>query len=139
MVVDGKSSGTELRECFNPADYTHFPLATPGGQTGVFGPVFDPPPGFPPSDVPEFAKRGLAIPRFGDIRFQHLTFVIDGPSEVVELAVDPDENVIQMPRPVRVVPVLHAALAGFAGKHWPKSLPPKPHCFMRDAAAAQRQ
>ena len=44
-------------------------------------------------------KCSLLIPGFGDVAFQHLTFMIDGAPEVMLYAIDLHEDLIQVPLP----------------------------------------
>jgi hypothetical protein len=46
-------------------------------------------------------QRSLAIPPFHSENLKHLAFVIDGPPEVVNLAFNPNEHLVQMPNPSR--------------------------------------
>ncbi len=57
----------------------------------------------------EFQCR-LAVSSLGNKGIQHFTFVVDGASHVVDLAVDFDENLVEMPLPVG--PGLHPLNAG---------------------------
>ena len=45
-------------------------------------------------------QRRSLVPLRGDHRFQDLAFVIDGPPEIAELAVDLHKDLIQMPTPL---------------------------------------
>ena len=44
------------------------------------------------------------VPSLGDEALQHLAFVIDSPPEVVPLAVDPDEHLVEVPLPIARFP-----------------------------------
>ncbi len=46
--------------------------------------------------------RQLAVSLLADKRFKDFSFVVDRPPEVVNLAVDPHENLIQMPTPLAI-------------------------------------
>ena len=66
--------------------------------------------------------------------------MIDGAPEVVTLAVDPDENLVEMPAPVSEGSHRLDALAtDLAGKHGAEPVPPEPHSFMADVDAALGQ
>jgi len=63
--------------------------------------------------------------------------VVHCPPEVVHLAVDLHEHLVQVPLPVRIC--AHLAdpfLADLCGKYWAKSLPPKPNRLVADVDAA---
>ena len=47
-------------------------------------------------------RRILAIEPFGGENFEHHTFVIDRAPQVMRLAFYPNENLVQMPAPVRI-------------------------------------
>ena len=57
-------------------------------------------------------QRRSLVPLRGDYRLQHLAFMVDGTSQVAELAVDLHERLIQMPTPLDEAPrVRDASLA----------------------------
>ena len=62
--------------------------------------------------------------------------MVDGPPEIVEFAVYPDENFVEMPGPVRVVGVLEAASSDRLREEWTEPVPPESHCLMRDVDTA---
>jgi hypothetical protein len=62
--------------------------------------------------------------------------VVNGPPEVVLLAVDLHEDLVEMPPPVARTHSLHTALADLGGEHRPEPMPPEPHCLMTDVDAA---
>ena len=69
--------------------------------------------------------------------FQHFTLVIHGPPQVMRLAVDLYEYLVQMPLPVREsTHLLDTSTANLSGEHRAKSIPPIPHRFVADVDAA---
>ena len=78
-----------------------------------------------------FLVRGL-----GDEALQHLAFVIDGPPEVMSLAVDLHEHLIQMPPPVTSAHALDAVPSDLAGEDRAEPVSPEPHRFVADIDAA---
>ena len=74
----------------------------------------------------------MAITAFGDIGFEYFTFVINGPPEIVKLTIDFHEHFVEMPRPVRVIMVLHAPLADLCCEQRTKPVPPEAHRLVRD-------
>ena len=80
----------------------------------------------------EAQRRGL-VPRLGDIRFQHFPLMIDGPPEVVHLAVDLHVDLVEMPFPVGVLAhPLDPLPADLGGEHWTEPVPPQPDRLMAD-------
>ncbi len=63
--------------------------------------------------------------------------MIHSPPEVVPLAVDLHEHLIQMPLPLRICAHLTAPFpANISGKYWAKSVPPKSNRLMADVDTA---
>lgn len=66
--------------------------------------------------------------------------MVDSTPEVVALAVDPDEHLIQMPASVgELAHGLNALPADFAGEHGAEPVPPEPHSLVADVDAALGQ
>src|SRR5919106_3490799 len=74
----------------------------------------------------------LAIPAFRGKHLQHLAFVINSPPEIVRLAIDPNEHLVQVPTPARIRLVLNAPLADRRGEHRTEPVPPEPYRFVAD-------
>ncbi len=56
------------------------------------------------------------------------------------LAVDPDENLVEVPTPVRECPhPIDLLTAGLGSKHWPEPVPPEPHGLVADVDATLGQ
>ena len=72
--------------------------------------------------------RCSLVTSFCNKAFKNLTFMINGTPKVKPFTVNFDENLIQMPLPVRVV--IHPLLPNFRGKLSAKSVHPKPHSFI---------
>jgi len=51
----------------------------------------------------EKAKSGLFISGLGDKSFEHFAFVINRPPEVIQLAIDANKDLINMPSPQGIV------------------------------------
>ena len=78
-------------------------------------------------------KCRLLIPGFGDVAFQHFTFVIDGAPEVMLDAVDFHEDFIEMPVPLSMLTHVGCTLGSdLAGEDRTKTIDPKPDAFMAD-------
>jgi len=59
--------------------------------------------------------------------------VVNGPPQVVDFAVDPHENLIQMPPPLRQAPYRrNPLLSDFRCKHRSEPVPPGTYCFVAD-------
>src|SRR6056297_471711 len=77
-------------------------------------------------------QRCLLVPRLRDEALQHLTFVVDGSPEVVPLAVDLYENLVEVPSPVAGFHASDAPLPDLGGEHRPKPVPPEPNRLVTD-------
>ena len=83
--------------------------------------------------------RSLAIPTFRGIDFQHLAFVIYSTPEIVRLAVDSNEHLVQVPAPLGIQPMMNASFPDLASKHRTKPIPPQPHRLVADIDPAFEQ
>ena len=82
-------------------------------------------------------KGRIAIPALRNIAFQHLSFVVHGALQVVLLAIDLHESLIQMPLPSQLgTTLLDPIPAEFFGEHRAIPVPPEPDSFMADVDAA---
>ena len=52
--------------------------------------------------IQQARQRGPAIPALAGEHLEHLAFVINGSPQVVRIAIDPDEHLIQVPTPPRI-------------------------------------
>jgi hypothetical protein len=70
-------------------------------------------------------------------RPKRLAFVIHGTPEIVGFSVDPDEHLVQVPPPLRQIPVRRNALLPDLGcEHRSEQIPPSPDGFMADVDPA---
>ena len=76
--------------------------------------------------------RSLPVSRLRDKAFQDLAFVIYSAPEVVPLAIDLHEDLVEMPSPAAGSHALDPALPDLGGKHWTEPVPQEPDCFMAD-------
>lgn len=68
-----------------------------------------------------------AIPTLGGEDFEHLAFVIHRSPEVMCLAIDLHEHLVQVPSPLGIAMVLaDAAFPDLRGKHRAEAVPPEP-------------
>src|SRR5271156_421073 len=82
-------------------------------------------------------ERCSLVPLRGDHRFPDLAFVINGPPEIAELAVDLHEDLIQMPPPLgEAAHVLNPLLPDLRREHRAEPVPPKPDRLMADVDPA---
>ena len=66
--------------------------------------------------------------------------MVDGAPKIAELAVDPHNDLIQMPAPLRTAAHMrHASLADLGREHWTKPVPPEPDGLMTDVDSALGQ
>jgi hypothetical protein len=77
----------------------------------------------------------LAIPAFRGKDLERLTFMINGPPEIVRLTIDRHEHLVQMPAPLRITPVLDTPLLNLGSKNRTEPVPPEPHRLMADIDA----
>ena len=76
----------------------------------------------------------------GDVAFQYLAFVDHSPPQVVRLAVDLHENLVEMPPPVRKRShPTDSVSADLCREHRAKSVSPEPNRFMTSLDAALMQ
>jgi hypothetical protein len=81
----------------------------------------------------------LAIPPFRRKYFVHLTFVIDRSPQIMRLAVDPNENLVQVPAPVRIRMMMNPSLADRSSEHRAEPVPPETHRLVAHVDAAFEQ
>jgi hypothetical protein len=76
----------------------------------------------------------------GDIALEHLTLVIDGPPEVVSLAVDLHENLIKVPAPMAETSHPAGPLPlDVSREQGTESVPPEPHGLMANVHPSREQ
>ncbi len=95
----------------------------------------------PLHQFPEEFQRRLLVSAFGNDCFQHFALMIDGPPEVVSLAIHLHENLIHVPLPFGVCSqLLNTLSSDLRGKHRAKSVPPIPDSFVThvDASLVQQ-
>jgi hypothetical protein len=61
--------------------------------------------------------------------------VIDRTPEIMRLAIDPDEHLVQVPVPLRKRPMMKASFPDLVGEHRTETVPPEPHCLVTDVEA----
>jgi hypothetical protein len=82
-------------------------------------------------------KGFYAVPSICDDRFQHSNLLINCAPQVVPLAVDLHENLVQVPLLIRVCTHFLVKFgADFSGKNRAKSIPPAPQSFVADVDPA---
>ena len=73
----------------------------------------------------------LAIPPLCDERLKNLTLVIDRPPEIVNFTIDPNENLVQMPPPLRGSLLRRRTLlSDFRRKYRTEPVPPSAHSLI---------
>jgi hypothetical protein len=81
-------------------------------------------------------RSGLLVPGLGDEAFQHLSLVIDGAPQLVPLAVDLHEHLVQVPSPAAGLHALDPALPDLGCEQRAEAMPPEPHRLVADLDAA---
>ena len=80
---------------------------------------------------------GFLVPLLCDEAFKDLTLVIDRPPEIMSLAVDLHEHLVEMPAPLGPGTQTFGAFpADFSGEHQPKPVPPETDGFVANIDAA---
>ena len=75
-------------------------------------------------------QRSLPVSRLRNETFPNLAFMIYGPPEVVPLAIDLHEDLVEMPTPAARFHTLDPALSDLGGKHRSEATPPEPDSFV---------
>ena len=93
-------------------------------------------PTMPPHRFPEEFQRGFSVAGLGHRAFENLALVIDGPPEVVRLAVDLHLRLIEIPPPVAACAhPFHTFASDLGGKHRAEPVPSEPHRLVADVDA----
>lgn len=79
---------------------------------------------------------GFLVSGLRDKAFQNFTLVVDRALEVVLLAIELHENLVEMPLPVARSHPLDLALLGPGGEHRLEPVPPKSNSFVADLVTA---
>ncbi len=71
---------------------------------------------------------------------KYLAFVINRTPQIVRLAIDPDEHLVEVPSPLgKALMMLNALLPYLSGKDGTEPVPPEPHSFMANIDATLEQ
>lgn len=82
-------------------------------------------------------KHSLAISLLCDVGLKDFTLMIDGSPKIMNLAINPNEKLIQMPPPLwQVFHRLGPLLSDFSGEFRPEPIPPSTNCFVADINGA---
>jgi len=76
------------------------------------------------------------LPAFRGKDLEHLTFVIDSTPEVVRVAIDPHEHLVQVPTPVRIRIMMNSTFPDLGFKHRAEPVPPESDRLVADVDAA---
>ncbi len=80
---------------------------------------------------PEEFQCRLLVSTFGNDCFQHFALMIDGPPEVLSLAIHLHENLIHLPLPFgEYAQLLNTLTSDLSSKHRAKPIPPIPDSFV---------
>jgi hypothetical protein len=80
-------------------------------------------------------QRCLAIPPFRGENLKHLTFVIDSPPQIVSLAIDLYEDLVEVLAPVRICVVMKPTFPYLDYANWAEPVPPESYRLMADVDA----
>ena len=75
----------------------------------------------------------------GDEDLEHLALMIHRTPEIVCFAVDPDEDLVQVPAPLRKRPMMNAPYSDLCSDQRSEPVPPETYSFMADVDAALEQ
>ena len=84
-------------------------------------------------------RRGRLHPPARRRDLQHFAFVIYRSPEVMRLSIDPDEDLVQVPTPVRKRPMVKASLPDLVGEHRTETIPPEPYRLVANVDAPLEQ
>lgn len=76
------------------------------------------------------------VPGLGHEALKHLAFMVDGAPQVVPLAIDLHEHLLQVPAPAAGAHALDAAFPDLRSEQRAEPVPPKPHRLVADVDAA---
>ena len=88
----------------------------------------------------ERGERRLAIAAFYGKDLQHLALMIDSAPEIVRLAVNPHEDLVQVPTPLwHGAEVFCPPASDLGVESWAEAVPPKPHGLVADIDLSLKQ
>jgi len=84
--------------------------------------------------IVRFRTFGAALQSRRNARenLEHLAFVITRTPQIVRLAIDPDEHLVEVPAPSRIRSMMNASLPDLRGKHWTEPISPVPDRLVAD-------
>ncbi len=165
VVVDGGVDGGELLKTSHEPEPLHGPFSSSKRKMRVLNPVVEPPArrlffggaklsksgsiggeaigddlfrlSMALHEFPEEFQRGPLVSSFCDHRLQDFSFVVHGPPEVVPLAVDLHEELVDVPFPFGVgAELLNPLPSDLRGEHRAEPVPPIAHRLMAHVDAA---
>ena len=92
VVVDRGMGGGEFLQGLYISELCHRSFSSSERLVGIFGSIFEPP--------TALLIGSTAIPAFRRENRKYLAFVINRTPQVVRLAIDPDEHLVQVPSPL---------------------------------------
>ncbi len=84
-------------------------------------------------------SAALRSRRFARKNLKHLAFMIYRTPQVVRLAIDPDEHLVEVPTPLRIRPMMNASFPDLRGQHRTEPVPPEPDRLVADINATFEQ
>jgi len=167
MVGDGGVDGGEHLQTSHAPEAEHRPLSSSERQVCILRTVVQPAAGFlPVGDAQVFHGRSVGPQLVGHVAIartmflhsfpkklqscllvpglcykalKHLTLVIDRAPEIMPLAVDLHEHLVEVPSPVAGFHALDPAFPDLSGEQRAEPMPPEPDGFMADLDTALMQ
>ena len=165
VVGDVGVDRCELLECLHSPEPEHGPLTSSEGQVTVLHSVVEPAANLPTIKISQFAHRGGIrsqavsndllrpavplkrllherqsrgfVPFLGDVALQDFTLLVDRSPQVMTLAVDLHEHLVEMPFPLpEATHVVYPLPSDVGSKHRPEPVPPEPHCLVAEVNPA---
>ena len=84
-------------------------------------------------------SAALAIPALRGENLEHFAFVIDGAPQIVRLAIDPDENLVEVPSPPGIRSTMNASSPYLRSEHRTKPVPPVSNSLVANIDTAFEQ
>ncbi len=145
-------NGGEFLKTSHASKPQHRALSSSEGQVRILSPIVEPASGRLPSAGADFAQggsigpefvghdllssamfahcflqefqRGLLVSGLRNEAFKHLAFVIDSPPQIMCVAIDLHEHLVEVPSPTAGLHPLNPTLPDLGGKHRAEPMPP---------------
>ena len=157
----------ELLQGLYVPEFRHRPFPSPERLVWIFSPVVEPPAAFlvsciadhihrcpvwpkpvrndhpwlsiPLHRAPQKLKRSRAISLFRGVDLEHFTFMINRAPQIMCLAIDTHEHLVQVPAPLWVWSAMNSPLPDLCGEQRTEPVPTEPHRLMTNVDATLGQ